>query len=160
VGISERSRRRSIEAARGLLPPNPIQSYATAVTGQYPPMVTGALLGGWAALFAASIALIGGVIVPGGLVVFAIKHALNNPRGVLVVDGGVALMRRSFVHGRPNAVEALLPTGSILPRSSRGSYVELQVGPEVVWMHKKEYDRLLAAGSGGFIGYGYAGTAT
>jgi len=158
MGISERTRRKSIEAARRLLPPNPIQQYAYAVTGSYPPTVIGLLVAAWAAVFALSLALFGGVIIPGWLVFFAIRQAINSPRGVVVVDGGVALVRRSFWTGRPNAIVALLPVGSIVPRTSRGSYVEAQVGPEIVWMHNKEYNRLLQGGAGGYIGYGYAGT--
>src|SRR4051812_3579296 len=109
MGMSERNRRKSIEAAARLLPPNPIRAYASGVTGGYPPMVTGALFAGWAALFAASMALAGGVIVPGFLVFYAVKYSLNGPRGVLVVDGGIALVRRSFWTSRPNAIVALLP---------------------------------------------------
>jgi hypothetical protein len=89
--------------------------------------------------------LLGSLVGPGLIVVLIVYWAFNPPRAVAVSDRGVVLMKRSLWTGKPTQVMGLLPHDVLESPQERGGYVEVLVGPERIWLSKKEWSALAGA---------------
>jgi hypothetical protein len=104
-----------------------------------------------AAVIALSFVIFGIVIIPGVLLLGAIFEAIERPASVVVTNQGLAVFARSEFSGRPRKVLTVLPQGTLTsPTIVRtGGFVNL---PEFhLWLHKKEYQRLLTASDGKLV---------
>jgi hypothetical protein len=146
VALSERSRKkRSADVQRLLEPGTTVRRYANGVSGPYP---TNTMLSLVAAAIGITIVLsllVGTLVGPGLLVVILVYWAFNPPRSIAVSDRGVVLLKRSIWTGKPTNVMGLLPHDVLDSPKERGGYVQVLVGPESVWLSKKEWHALSGA---------------
>jgi hypothetical protein len=109
-------------------------------------MATGAVVAG--AIFGAAFLLalaLGTILIPGGLILIYVFHAVRPPRGVVVADQGLAVFDRSFLNSRPTKVLALLPIDAARQLGAAGRNVTLTLGPDHVTFPRREYERLATA---------------
>jgi hypothetical protein len=109
-------------------------------------MTTGAVVAGaiFAAAFLVALAF-GTILIPGGLILIYVFHAVRPPRAVVVADQGLAVLDRSFLNSRPTKVLALLPTDAVRQPVVAGRNVTLTLGPDQVTFPRREYERLVPA---------------
>jgi hypothetical protein len=125
--------------------------YAIAYIGPNPRRTTAYMVMVLAVVIALSFVIFGIVIIPGILLLGSIFEAIERPASVVVTNQGLAVFARSEFSGRPRKVLAVLPHGTLTsPTVLRsGAFVNL---PEFhLWLHKKEYERLLKAGDGKLV---------
>lgn len=146
MALSEKSRKkRAADAQRLLEPGTTVRRYANGVTGPYPTNTILLILLAAIGITVVLSVLVGSIVGPGVLVGLLVYWAFNPPRSVAVSDRGVVLLKRSLWTGKPTDVMGLLPPGVLDSPQDRGGYVQVLVGPERIWLSKKEW----AALSGG-----------
>jgi hypothetical protein len=109
-------------------------------------LATGAVVAGAISAGAFLVALaLGTILIPGGLILIYVFHAVRPPRAVVVADQGLALLDRSFLNSRPTKVLAFLPTDAARQPVAAGRSVRLTLGPDQVSFPRREHGRLAAA---------------
>jgi hypothetical protein len=143
MALSARSRKkRSADAERLFEPGTTVHRYANAVAGPYPTNTILLIILAAVGITVVLSLLVGNLVGPGVLVGVLVYWAFNPPRAIAVSDRGVALLRRSMWTGKPTHVMGLLPHEVLNTPHERGGYVQVQVGPEAVWLSKREWDAL------------------
>ena len=146
MALSARSRKkRSSDAERLLEPGTTVRRFANGVTGPYPTNTILLLVVGAVAVTVVLSVLLGSLVGPGFLVLILVYWAFNPPRSVAVSDRGVVLLKRSLWTGKPTAVIGLLPHSVLDAAQERGGYMHVLIGPESVWLTKKEWAALAGA---------------
>jgi hypothetical protein len=146
--MTKRSRSRRLKNSEQLLGAGASgRAYAIGVIGPDPRRTAAILVMVFAVAVALSFVFLGVIVIPGFLLVAAIRGAIDRPASVAVTDQGIAVFARSEFNGRPRKVLAVLPQSVLTDRMVRsGAYVHL---PHFeLWFRKKEYERLLAAVDG------------
>ena len=138
MAMTERNRRKSVQAAQKLLPGVNITGYAVGRAGSNPTLVVLAMLGTLVVVVGGLMALTGTLILPGAIPVLLVQHALSPPRGVVVTDQGVALARRSVWTGRPAGIVSTMAHGYVQPTETSMGRVKVMVGHEPVWLPTRE----------------------
>jgi hypothetical protein len=109
-------------------------------------MATGAVVARaiFATAFLVALAF-GTILIPGGLILIYVFHAVRPPRAVVVADEGLAVLDRSFLNSRPTKVLALLPTEAGRQAAMTGRHVTLTLGADHVTFPQREYERFATA---------------
>ena len=97
-------------------------------------------------LFVAGIAFAHVVIYPGALLLVAFAYGIRPLRAVAVAENSVVVMSKSAWNGK-HSVLGVFPLEILRPieEPSSGARMKLAVGPDVVTLRRKDFDRLLAA---------------
>jgi hypothetical protein len=145
MAVSDRARAKGAQSARQLLPaPTDIRDY---VVGRgNPRLTTGAIVACsiFACAFLVALAF-GTVLLPGGLLLIYVIHAVRPPRAIVVADQGVAVLEKSFLNGRPTKVLAMIPAGMLSVAGASGHQTSVDFGAERISFAKREVQRLSAA---------------
>jgi hypothetical protein len=144
MSVSTRNKR-SADAQKLLEPGTIVRRYANAVAGPYPTNTILLIIAAAVAITVVLSLLVGSLAGPGILVGLLVYWAFNPPRAIAISDRGVALLRRSMWTGKPTHVMGLLPHDVLNTPHERGGYVQVQVGPETVWLSKREWDALASS---------------
>jgi hypothetical protein len=104
------------------------------------------LLGGWITITVVLSALLQGFAAVGGLPMLAIFFAVNNPRGVLLTDRGVALLKCGFLNGRPtDLVSVEVPEALTHTTEQQAGATRVHIGGHHIWVRDKDLAMLNAA---------------
>src|ERR1700730_9965145 len=145
MAVSDRARAKGAQSARQLLlAPTDIREY---VIGRGNPRVTtGAIVACsiFASAFLVALAF-GTILLPGGLLLIYVIHAVRPPRAVVVADQGVAVLEKSFLNGRPTKVLGMIPAGILSVADTGGHHTEVDFGGERISFAKREAERLSTA---------------
>jgi hypothetical protein len=145
MAMSDRTRAKGTQSAQALLPPGTVvRDYVIGRAN--PRLATGAIvaLSIFGCAFLVALAF-GTILVPGGLLLIYVIHAVRPPRPVVVADQGIAVFEKSFLNGRPTKALAMLPASVWPDIGSTGQAVTLDAGPERVSFSRREAERLRAA---------------
>ena len=152
MAMRERTRSKGLKKSEQLLGSGmSARAYGIAVIGPDPRRTVSLMVMVLAVAIALSFVVLGLIVIPGVLLVFAIFVAIDRPASLVMTNQGVAVLARSEFNGRPRKVLTVLPQGVLVDRSvsHSGAYVHL---PDLhLWFRKKEYDRLLAATDGTMV---------
>jgi hypothetical protein len=143
--MSARARVNGIKKARPLLPPGTTaRDYLAGRANAR--MTTGALvaISVFTVAFLVALAL-GTILIPGGLLLIYVVHAIRPPRAIVVADEGLAVFEKSFLNGRPTKLLALVAPAGVVLDPSMGQPVILTAGGDRINLRKGEADRLRAA---------------
>lgn len=142
-----RSQRRGIKATSRLLGSNAeVTAYAIGRANARMPrwvVVTMLIFG---ALFVLAIVLAHTVIFPGALLLVALAYGIRPLRAVAVAQGSLVVMSKSGWSGR-HSLLGVLPLESLqrLEDAKTGGRVKLGLGPDVVSLRQKDFNRLVTA---------------
>jgi len=144
--LSKRNKLKHIEKAMSLLPQDgarPID-YAVANAGSMPSrQLSWLLLGGWLAVSVVLSAATGAPFIIGGLPLLAVYYAINQPRGLLLTDHGIALLQCGFLNGRPNLLVSLNHASMLTQRGeTRAGATHVRLGNDLVWVRDADLHRL------------------
>ncbi|MDQ1369295.1 MAG: hypothetical protein QOF20_1648 [Acidimicrobiaceae bacterium] len=146
MALRERVKRKHIESAIKVLPADGARPIDYALGGggsMSPRMLVLALVGGWVVVTVLLSVALHTLVVIGAIPLVIVSFALNQPRGVLLSDRGVALLRRSFLTSRPEAVVGLDSSASLgRAVKQQAGYTRIQVGPGQVWVKDSDLTRL------------------
>jgi hypothetical protein len=147
MAMSERSRRKAIQAVERLVEPGAVvAAYAPGRTGPEPVRSVVGLLAGAIGVSVVIAVLTGVILIPGVLLLLVAYYVINGPRGIALANGGVVLVGRSLWTDRPNKVLTHVPYQAIASvTEDTGSRVRLNLGVEQIWVLRKEYERILMA---------------
>ncbi len=143
MALRERTKRKHMEAAAALLPRDGAQplDYALAAGSRMAPqLLSAAVIGGWLVVTVVLSLLLHTAVIIGAIPVLVVFFALKQPRGVIVTNHGIGLLRTSFWNGRPDAtigLDGAAALNQVLRR--QGGYTQVQVANNPVWL--KETDR-------------------
>ncbi len=147
MGMSQRTKRKHMEKAAGLVPQDGarILDYALGGAGGLPPsLLRWALGAGWLALTLVLSVLLQTFVSVGFLPMIAIYFAVNKPRGVILSDRGLASLRCGFFNGRPTGLLGLAPLTALDQRiDARSGSTKLQIGDDQTWLADKDLARFL-----------------
>jgi len=145
MGLSERSRKKHLDAAAKLTPPGTaVRAYAVGNVSPRFSTSAAVAIGVFVAVFVVGLAF-GVIFYPGALLLLYLNHSIRPPRGLAVSDSALFVMHRSFLNSRPSKLLASVPFFVLSGAQSAGSKVRLQVDQETVVLRKSEYDRLVSA---------------
>jgi hypothetical protein len=145
MGMSERSRKKHVDAAMKVAPPGSIvRGYA--VGNMSARFSTGAAvaIGVFGSVFIIGLAL-GVIFYPGALLVLYINYSIRPPRGIASTDDAVLVLRRSFLNGRPSTLLGSVPSSALSGAQAVASKVHLTVDRETLILRRSEFDRLASA---------------
>jgi hypothetical protein len=142
MALSARNRRKHLKKAVTLLPPDGAQplDYALGGAGQLPPrLLSLALLGGWVVLTVLLSVVLQSIVVVGFLPMLVLFFLLNKPRGVLLTDRGVALLKCGILNGRPTDLISVDSVEALQRRAeTRGGSTKIDVAGRPVWVRDKD----------------------
>lgn len=146
MALNARTKRKHIEAAVKFIPVDEAHplDYAAGGGGAWSPsLLTIALLGGWVVVTILLLMALHSFIIIGILPVAGVFFALNQPRGVLLTDHGVAALHRNFLNSRPDAIVGL-DSAATLDRAVRHQvgYTKIHVATSTVWLKDSDLRRL------------------
>jgi hypothetical protein len=149
VDLSDRNKRKHMDKAVELLRGDgsrPID-YVMGGGGALPSnLLLGLVLLGAIGLSVAIYAATGTVTFIGGLVLVAVYFGLNQPRGVLLTDRGVASFRCGFLNGRPTDFVGGDHVQVLQQATERKAGARrVRIAGDQVWIKDKDADRFLAA---------------
>jgi hypothetical protein len=146
MGISRRTKVKHVQKAMTMLPAGAAPlDYAVGGAGSMPPShLRWLMLAGWAGLTLVLSLLFKTFVFVGALPLIAIYFAVNQPRGVLLSDKGLASFRCGFVNGRPNQLLGIDGLTSMDRRvATEGSNTRLRIGDDEVWLSNRDLRRFL-----------------
>jgi hypothetical protein len=145
----DRQRRKHLTKAQKLIPEAKVQDYVFAVTGPYPVTANLWLLVGAVGITVLLSAATGQFVAPGGLLILGVKYLLNEPRGIVLADHGVAVVKRGFVTGKPGSVLVRV-AASVLEApivETHGKHTKIRIADQELWLKSGEHNRLRTAAS-------------
>jgi hypothetical protein len=146
MGLSGRNKRKHITKAMTMLPAGatPLDYALGGGGGMAPARLRWLMLGGWVALTVVLSLALRTFVAAGVLPVLAVWFAVNQPRGVLLSDHGLASFRCGFFNGRPDQLMGIDGLLSLDQRvASDGSSTKLRIGDDEVWLSHKDLARFL-----------------
>jgi hypothetical protein len=162
---TETKQRKALDVVDRLLPPGVTARAfgAGRANARMTPQVT-YLIVGFLVLLVVVAVLTGRILIPGVLVFALFFSAIKPMRGVAVADTVVVVVSLSPVSGKPNTVLGELPHAVLLPPHIHWvgqKAVQLLLGPDVVKLRARDYERLIASLGANDPGYSApsAGTA-
>ena len=147
MALSARNKKKHMAKAISMLPQDGFRplDYSLGGGGTYPPaQLRLIILVGWLVVTAVISVLLQTLVIVGFLPMLFLYYALNNPRGVLLADRGLASFKCSFWNGRPTKLEGMGPLTSLDQRAeTRGSNTKLQIGTDAVWLSHRDLNRMI-----------------
>ena len=112
--MQSRRKRKAVDAAAKLLPGERVHDYAAGRASTRWTSGTTFLLVAFAVVFVGAAAM-GYVVYPGGLFLVYLVNSVRPPRGVAVVDGGVAVLSVRAFNGLPAGVVSRAANHAVAP---------------------------------------------
>jgi hypothetical protein len=142
-----RSQTRGIKATSKMLGSNAeVAAYALGRAHARMPRWVVVTMLTFGALFVLAIVLAHTVIYPGALLLVALAYGIRPLRAVAVAQGSLVVMSRSAWSGK-HSLLGVMPLENLRPLedAKTGGRVKVALGPDVVSLRRKDFDRLMAA---------------
>ena len=151
--MSNRQRRKAQEQSQQLLGTT-VHTAVPARGGLHPLGAFGIALAGVAAMAVVTAVVFGTVVVLGFIPIALAIQVVSPMRLVAICDQGYAVLERSMWSGRVKAVRGRYEFGHLVLGGPAVAHVRANVGPEPLWISKREVPNL--APTGGVVP-GFAG---